>query len=348
MVPPFAVMGLVLRRIACYVGLGVAVWACGENSGNSHAPANPSAGAAGQPSSGSPNAAEIAGTGGNQQAGGNTPATGGGTATGGTAQPPSAGGRGALGAAGASGGQGASGSATECPETPARPPSAGARLELPVRFTSGGVPLTVGEPAHDSLGEPYRVTLLKIFLSRPELETETGERVPAAFADVAGNPLLYGLHLLDLEDVEPKLRMIVAPGQYTALHLTVGLPEGCNGGDPTRRKFPLNADSDMYWSWGSSYLFVRFEGQSLGEPTHGFSYHLGALGEGSEPRGVRLEGALLVGESGGPSSIAISLDVGKVIAPAPEDSASVGPHQISAPWMLDHIGQDAFSLGPEL
>ncbi len=31
-------------------------------------------------------------------------------------------------------------------------------------------------------------------------------------------------------------------------------------GDPAAQDFPLNADGDIWWSWGNQYMFVRIEG----------------------------------------------------------------------------------------
>ena len=71
-------------------------------------------------------------------------------------------------------------------------------------------------------------------------------------------PLPYGLLLVDADDEASQLLRLAAPaGTYEGLRISVGVPEPCNGGDPTTHVHPLNADGDMWWFWGSQFLFIR-------------------------------------------------------------------------------------------
>jgi hypothetical protein len=203
------------------------------------------------------------------------------TSAGGSPQLAAAGGPGAssagssnAGAAGASAGS----SGELCPsDKPAVLAGATARVSLPIRVSGSGAPLTTGQVVTPTSGSPYQLSLLKFFVSQPVLILPTGARVAAQLLNAAGTPRAYGLLLVDLDDPTSLALNLAAPaGDYAGLELGIGVPEPCNGGDPTLLSFPLNADGDMYWSWGARYMFIRIEGteQADGAWTP-FTHHVG-------------------------------------------------------------------------
>ena len=71
----------------------------------------------------------------------------------------------------------------------------------------------------------------------------------------------------------------VAPGTYTGIEFTVGVPFELNHLDVTTAVAPFNA-SGMFWTWLTGYRFMRFDYTADG--TNGF-YHLGSMGCVNDP-----------------------------------------------------------------
>ncbi|HEY5375629.1 MAG TPA: MbnP family protein, partial [Polyangiaceae bacterium] len=140
-------------------------------------------------------------------------------------------------------------------------PSGTSSVTLPIEIVGAGVPLMTGQAVTPATGTPYKLSLLKLYFSSPVLLRNDGTRVAAQLVDVNRAPRPYGIALVDLDAPASQSLTIAGPaGDYVGLELGVGLPPACNAGDPTTRAFPLNADSDMYWTWGSQYMFMRVEG----------------------------------------------------------------------------------------
>jgi hypothetical protein len=206
---------------------------------------------------------------------------------------------------------------------PVRLAAATGEVRLPVEVRAGGQPLRLGEEVIGPGGGRAKWATFRAFLAEPHL-LQGSRRVPAQFL-VEGRPAAHGQLLLDAETPESLVIGLAAPpGDYTGLELGVGVPRPCNGGDPTRRAFPLNADGGMYWPWGSQYLFVMVEGDIL-------RLHMGM---NDLYRTARLEGALKVRTAGaGPTVV---FDIDGLLTP---DSADAEPinHLLTPPWVADHI-----------
>jgi hypothetical protein len=207
------------------------------------------------------------------------PSTGGVTVTGGSPSTPQGGSPGALAGAGAGASAGAgggdAGSASQCPERESADPAA-TLLRVPIELMAGGQPFELGASYPLTNGE-YSVSALAFFLSKATLVRTNGERVPARFADPSGALRPYDLHLVAAADPTSLSVDLLAPaGDYQALELGVGVPQGCNHMDPTKAVYPLNASSGMYWTWASGYMFIRLEGATTsGSDVHTFAYHVG-------------------------------------------------------------------------
>jgi hypothetical protein len=224
--------------------------------------------------------------------------------------------------------------ATVCPAAaPPRQADNDAEVTFPIEIRAGGKPLRLGQEVVRGDGAGERFTLFHAFLANPHLVDASGQRVPAQLTDGRGSPLPYGLMLLDGAKPAP-LALVGPAGDYAALELGVGVPPPCNGGDPTRKVFPLNADGDMYWSWGSQYLFVRLEGflraPRTEGPWQGLQLHLGfdAL-----YRTARLAGPVALRPGTGRT---IVFDLDGLIQPDPGGPA-LGSGDISPEWVVNHI-----------
>src|SRR5690606_13972400 len=91
-----------------------------------------------------------------------------------------------------------------------------------------------------------------------------GNNVAAALVDTDNQPLKYNTTLVDYRRPETLTLRVLAPrGSYTAVHLTVGIPqfdaEGnmLNHVDASTMEYPLNVDTDMYWGWKVGYVFLK-------------------------------------------------------------------------------------------
>lgn len=93
--------------------------------------------------------------------------------------------------------------------------------------------------------------------------------------------------LLDFEDgsadcgngtapVNAQVLGSVAPGTYTGLAFTLGVPFDLNHADQATAPSPLNL-STLFWGWQAGYKFARIDGRSGGIPD-GALVHLGSTG----------------------------------------------------------------------
>lgn len=232
-----------------------------------------------------------------------------------------------------------------CPgPTPASPTSTG-RLDVPLDVTVNDAELVMGQAAATRAGSEYRLSLFKYFLTQPKLLAAGGTEVEAALVGAEGAPLPYGLQLVDADDETTQVMHLAAPaGSYEGLRISVGVPAPCNGGDPTTQVFPLNADGDMYWTWGAQYMFIRIEGflrETTGAPENPFLHHVGF-----EPAfvSVTLPAALVVSETPATASVTLGLDVDRLLEPRAGSTPS-GKHDVLDGWVIDNIDDNqVFSL----
>jgi hypothetical protein len=148
---------------------------------------------------------------------------------------------------------------------------------FPVELVAGTTPFTAGAEFTTDRGNTYRAGIVAFFLSRAVLISATGERVPAQFADAAGLPRPYDLHLVNsMDPASFALDLRAKAGSYAALELAVGVPPECNHIDATAAVYPLNASTGFHWDWATGYLFIRAEGQfQANDAWSNFQYHVG-------------------------------------------------------------------------
>jgi hypothetical protein len=243
---------------------------------------------------------------------------------------------GAAGAVGAAGTAGAGAAAACAGPSPAMLPLASSgRVDLPVSITINGAPAEVGVAGAGRDGREYRLSLFKFFLAEPALVKADGQEIPAQLLTAQGTPAPYGIHLVDADDPTTQLVYLSTEmGNYTALRLGVGVPSACNAIRGTDQVYPLNPDSDMFWTWGSQFMFIRIEGaarpDSVGEWAP-FLYHVGF-----DPAFANLSipGSISVGPSGtGPT---LSLDLDLMLATS-GDPLPMPKHNVPDGWVVDNL-----------
>jgi hypothetical protein len=155
--------------------------------------------------------------------------------------------------------------------------------QVGVHFMAGEAPLVLGHEVTVASGTPVKTTKARFYVSQVALIGEGGERVQAELVDAQGSRLPFGVTLVDLERPESLNLYVRAPaGNYQGMAVSVGVPETCASGealnhaDASAMPAPLDVDSDMYWSWNSGYVFLKFEGQVQdGTRWESYFYHVG-------------------------------------------------------------------------
>lgn len=130
-----------------------------------------------------------------------------------------------------------------------------------------------------------------------------------------------GVALVDLEtskttETNTKVLGTVAPGTYTGIQFTVGVPEALNHLDKNVQPAPLNVSS-MYWAWTSGYKHANIEFSYKNDGTEYTLLHLGSTNCSGAPNygnctkkfrtSVQLTGQI------NPGNQKISLDVDKLL-----------------------------------
>ncbi len=160
-----------------------------------------------------------------------------------------------------------------CKKDPEVPRSEGQYTPLKLTITPvwNGAPFNAATNYQTASGEQVNITLLKFYLAKFTLSNDQGEGqlFDADLFDVTNGPLTRVLRT-SLERAHN-------------LHFGLGLP-------PEINHIPLNTippnaptgnNSGMYWSWGSMYRFVLFEGHfdtipgNMGQLPFNFSIHTG-------------------------------------------------------------------------
>ena len=120
-------------------------------------------------------------------------------------------------------------------------------------------------------GADHQVSKIKMYLSNVTLVCDCGTR--RNLSDVV---------LVDSENEVYTFDFEVPQGNYTALEMSLGLPEDVNASDPAMfdAEHPLSAVQNMYWTWASKYRFLIYEGRVDSTQSDNFDhllvYHTGA------------------------------------------------------------------------
>jgi hypothetical protein len=165
-----------------------------------------------------------------------------------------------------------------CTADPA-PADSAVLVDLALDARAGQESFAIGKTLTSAAGDAYRVSTLRFYVSHLRLVNDQGVEVPAVLADASGAPAEYGVALVDYAKPESEtLHVLVPPGHYTSLALSIGVPEQCADGgtlnheNASEQHAPLDVDTDMYWGWDPGYVFLKIEGH-VG--SRSFLFHVG-------------------------------------------------------------------------
>ncbi len=169
-----------------------------------------------------------------------------------------------------------------CTADPA-PADSALLIDLAIDAVAGDQPFAMGKRLTSAAGDDFTVSTLRFYLSHLELVADQGAVVPAVLAEADGTPLEYGVTLVDYADpASTTLHLLVPPGHYRSLSLSIGVPEHCEDGgelnheNASEQNPPLDVDSDMYWGWDPGYVFLKIEGHtSTPKGATSFLFHVG-------------------------------------------------------------------------
>ncbi|MFN7145149.1 MAG: MbnP family protein, partial [Myxococcota bacterium] len=191
---------------------------------------------------------------------------------------------------------------------------------LPVAIVAGETAADLGTELTAVSGARYHLEKLRFYVGEVALLRDDGTHEHALLLDTAGEPLAYGVHLVDAADPDSLGLSFRAPrGTYTRVELTVGVPSTCPDGetqlnhvDASEMAAPLDVDADMYWSWDPGYTFFKVEGRvSIDGADEPFFYH---VGEEERLMHVAVEGPLVVDE--GTTAETLVVDVNRLFVTA--------------------------------
>lgn len=105
-----------------------------------------------------------------------------------------------------------------------------------------------------------------------------------ALLDFENGKSVTGSHGGTSTGMNSKVTGSVAPGSYTEIQFTIGVPEDLNHLQINDSKAPLNIGA-MYWAWASGYKHakIEFTKEPAATTTKWTNMHLGSTGFGSSP-----------------------------------------------------------------
>lgn len=119
----------------------------------------------------------------------------------------------------------------------------------------------------NSHGDDFTVSMFKYYVSNISLVKADGSKfkIPESYL------------LIDAENEASHLQTLenIPAGDYTAISFTIGVDSARNyAGAQTGALDPLN---DMFWTWDSGYIYVKFEGTSPQSTAanHKLTFHIG-------------------------------------------------------------------------
>jgi hypothetical protein len=220
------------------------------------------------------------------------------------------------------------------------------RVELPIQFVVNQAPMTIGAPAAGRTGLEYKLSALELFLAEPTLLDANGHELKAQIVGPDAKPLPYGIQLVNADDPATEtLRLSVPQGNYTALTFGVGVPAGCNAVSSTDAVYPLNPDGEMFWSWGSQFLFIRIEGASRMPPATDFTTFYHHVGYDQAYTRLTVPGSIAVAASGSGPTLSLDVDLLLKGGEGTTSQALSGSRAIPDGWVVDNLDtQQVFSL----
>lgn len=123
-------------------------------------------------------------------------------------------------------------------------------------------------------GETFTVSKFKYYISNIVLTKTDGS--------IYTVPQNESYFLVDESDIDSHEAALSVPeGEYKTLAFTIGVDSLRSTMDISLRTGVLDPTldgGDMYWSWNSGYIFLKFEGNSTASAMGDFAYHIGGFG----------------------------------------------------------------------
>ncbi|MCB2408162.1 MbnP family protein [Hymenobacter lucidus] len=115
-------------------------------------------------------------------------------------------------------------------------------------------------------GDQFSVSVFRYYISNIKLKKADGTEY--------AQPESYYL-IDDTKAASKRLALKNIPvGDYTGLTFTIGVDSARNMSGAQQGAL---AQSDMFWTWDSGYVFMKLEGRSPQANAGGFSYHIGGF-----------------------------------------------------------------------
>lgn len=152
------------------------------------------------------------------------------------------------------------------------PPATTGSLKVVVAPAWNGMPFALHETYQNVSGYRVKVELLKFYLGNVRL------------VNGSGITTVKDVELFDMQfNGDTVVWSGLQPGTWSGLSLGLGVPQALNDVDPIvyPSSHPLNLAHGTYWSWGTAYRFVMFDGKydldgaGTGPVLQPFSMHTG-------------------------------------------------------------------------
>ena len=153
--------------------------------------------------------------------------------------------------------------------TPQPTPVESGIVELIFEPVLDGAAYTMSTSFTTPIGENFRVTDLKFYLSGIAMVTESSKEFKAMA--YPGDLEQSGVYLANFTTPNfnngngqnsHKLRFKAQVGDYSDIRFRFEVPSEYNLANMTTNPYPLNASNGMYWSWNSGYKFLVVNGTS--------------------------------------------------------------------------------------
>lgn len=131
----------------------------------------------------------------------------------------------------------------------------------------------------NALKQEFKVSVLQYFISNIKLKTTEGQEYTV--------PQEESYFLISEADAASQFAKVKVPvADYQSLTFTIGVDSLRSTMDVSKRTGVLDpANSDMYWSWNSGYIFLKLEGSApdASSADKQIRYHIGGFGGYSAP-----------------------------------------------------------------
>ncbi len=164
--------------------------------------------------------------------------------------------------------------------------------------------------------ETYQITKFKYYVSNVELQHTNGSvyKIPESYFVVDAANTVSGVVPLTLSGIPT--------GQYKSISFLIGVDSARNvSGAQTGGLDPAGTAKDMYWSWNTGYIFLKFEGTSPQSTAtdNTILYHVGGFRNATNTNALKTitlpfnTSVLTVNKTGLPQ-IHVSVDASRVVA----------------------------------